>query len=124
MNREEDVRNNKISSEFAARLDLLGPKETVRAVVLLCAENAEKPTARRQSRTERQAAVRAMRTSAGQALGDIDEVLERFGGHRLAESPDALGSIPVETTAAGINALAASEWVKAVLEDQTIHPIL
>lgn len=121
--RKNKSQKNKISSEFAARLNILEPKQKVRAIVLLRAQNAGKLTAQRQSRAERQAAIEAMRKSAKQALGDVDDILERFGGQRLAQIPDALGSIPVETTVAGINALAASEWVKAIIEDQAIHPI-
>ena len=45
--------------------------------------------------------------------------LERFDGKRLA-NVDALGCIPVEITASGVLALAASEHVKAILEDQPI----
>jgi hypothetical protein len=63
------------------------------------------------------------RKSAEAALPDIDGILKRFNGKRLATSPDALGCIPVETTAAGITALAASERVKAILEDQPISLI-
>ncbi len=110
----------KISPQFAARLDRLGPQQKVRAIVLLGVQNTEQGSTKRQSLTERQAAIEATRRSAGQALGDIDDILARFGGQRLAEMPDALGSLPVETTAAGISALAASEKVKAILEDQGI----
>jgi hypothetical protein len=42
------------------------------------------------------------------------------GGERLTDDVDVLGSITVETTAEGIKALAASEHVKAILEDQSI----
>jgi hypothetical protein len=52
-------------------------------------------------------------------LGEIDGILERFDGKRSADV-NALGSIPAETTARGIAALAASEHVKAILEDQPI----
>jgi len=124
IHRKDESRNTKISSEFALRLGRLGPHQKVRAIVLLRANGTGRSTAQRQSRAERQAAVKVMRESAEQALGDIDDILERFGGQRLAKSLDALGSIPVETTAAGINGLAVSEWIKAILEDQAIHPIL
>ena len=123
MHSKNKYSKNKISPEFAARLDHLGLHQKVRAMVLLRANGTAKSSAQRPSRAERQATIEAMRTSAEQALGDIDELLERFGGKRLSERPNALGSIPVETTAAGINALAASEWVKAILEDQAIYPI-
>ena len=69
------------------------------------------PRGQRQSRAERKAAIEAVRTSAEQALGDIDHTLQRFGGARLAARPDALGSIPIETTVAGIQALVGSERV-------------
>jgi hypothetical protein len=39
----------------------------------------------------------------------------------LSKSPNALGSLTVETTAAGVSALARSKWVKAVVEDQPIE---
>lgn len=122
--KNESRKNGKISSEFAARLDGLAPQQMNRVIVLLNAQKTGKSTGHRQSRAERQAAIEVIRKSAEQALDYIDGVLERFGGKRLAESPDALGSIPVETTAAGINALAESEKVRAILEDQTIYPLL
>jgi hypothetical protein len=51
---------------------------------------------------------------------EIDRVLARFGGRGLAERVDALGGLPVETTPAGVRALAATEGVKAILENQTV----
>ena len=111
----------KISPEFASRLNRLGRRDKVQAVVLLRTGDAAKPSRKRQSRAEREAAVEAIRSSAGQALVEVDDILERFDGQRSADSPDALGSIPIETTAAGIKALASSEWVKALLEDQPIQ---
>jgi hypothetical protein len=53
-------------------------------------------------------------------MTDIDSILKRHDGRRLARRPNALGSMPVETTAAGIKALASSRWVQAILEDQPI----
>ena len=53
----------------------------------------------------------------------VDEVLARFGGRRLSDAPDALGSLPVETTCAGIHALAECDGVSAVLEDQPIRRV-
>lgn len=75
----------------------------------------------RQGCTEREAAVEAARRSAERALTDIDGILEQHDGRRLAKRPNALGSMPVETTAAGIRALASSRWVQAILEDQPIR---
>lgn len=112
----------KISPEFAARLDRLDPFQKVRVIVLLCLDNALGTSTKRQSPAERQAIIDAVREAAQAKLLEIDRVLEQFGGKRLAPTVDALGSLPIETTVAGINALAASEQVKAILEDQTILP--
>jgi len=123
IHRKDESQKNKVSHEFAARLNRLDPQQKVRAIILLRTKDTGKLTAWRQSRSERQAAIEAMRKSAEQALGDIDDILEHFDGQRLT-SPDALGSVCVEITADGINALAASEWVKVIIEDQKIYPIL
>lgn len=112
----------KISPAFAARLARLRPGQTIRVMVLLRGNDPEKKTTRRQSRVERKAAIKAKRQAAAAALHDIDGILEDLGGQRLADHPDALGSLPLETTAAGIDALAASDRVTAILEDQAIHP--
>jgi hypothetical protein len=61
-----------------------------------------------------------VRRLARPALLSIDRILHRFRGRRLAQGADALGSISVEATPAGIEALAASEYVRAILEDQPI----
>jgi hypothetical protein len=87
--------HSKISREFSRRLDRLQPRDKVRAIVML-----------------REA-----------ALPEIDQILERFDGHRLAEHPNAVGAIPVETTVRGVIALAGADCVKTILEDQNIHPI-
>jgi sorbitol-specific phosphotransferase system component IIA len=117
------TRSKKISREFATRLDRLAGDEKVRAVVLLRTQGTAKPSGKRQSPEERAAAVEAVRSSAERALGDVDKVLARFDGKRLAKKPDALGSIPVETTADGIRALASSRRVQAILEDQPLRRI-
>lgn len=113
----------KISPDFAARLGRLGSQEKVHAIVLLRTRDTDASTSKRPSRDEREARIQATIKSAEQALSDIDDILARFDGRRSADSPDALGSIPVETTKAGIKALASSRWVKAILEDQEIHLI-
>ena len=115
------TRSKKISREFATRLDRLAEDERVRAVVLLRAKGTAEPSGKRQSPEERAVAVEAMRRSAERAVGDVDQVLAQFGGRRLAKKPDALGSIPVETTADGIRALASSRRVQAILEDQPLR---
>ena len=113
---------NKISPEFAARLTHLEPQQKVRVIVLLQVKEAENLTGPRQSRTERQAAMQAVRKAAEEALGTLDSIIKYFDGQLLVEHPDLLGSIPVEITAAGVKALATSDAVKAVIEDQAIHP--
>ena len=111
----------KISAQFSARLARLGPEDKARAFVLLRAGGPGSRSGRRQTREEREEAVKAFRKSAGQALDDLDKILKKHNGRRLARRPDALGSLPVEATAAGIRALARSRWVQAVLEDQPIQ---
>jgi hypothetical protein len=113
----------KISREFRVRLDRLKPRDKVRAIVMLRAEAGGAARARRLSRADRQAAAGVALQSAEAALPMIDQILNRFDGHRLAEHPSALGAIPVETTADGVIALADSDCVKAILEDQNILPI-
>lgn len=112
---------NKISPEFAARLTDLEPQQKVRVIVLLQVKETENPIGKRQSLTERQAVMQAVREAAEQALGTLDGIIKHFDGQPLVEHPDLLGSIPVEITAAGVNALATSDAVKAVIEDQAIY---
>ena len=112
---------NKISPAFAARLARLEPDETIRAIVLLYPKDGGGSGGHRQNPAARQEGTKAMVESAKEALVDIDDILDRYAGHRLAETPDALGSLAVESTAAGIRSLTTSKWVKAIFEDQPIH---
>ena len=50
----------------------------------------------------------------------MDKTLEKFGGWRFQADLSALGTIAVEATPAGINALAQSKSVKTILEDQRV----
>lgn len=109
----------KISDQFSARLDQLRPRQKVRAIVMLDAGQPA-PASRREARVRRGMAVAAVRDAAEAALPDLDRILERHQGRRLADHADALGCVPVEATADGISALAQSEHVKAILEDQPI----
>jgi hypothetical protein len=111
----------KISAQFSARLARLEPGDKVRAFLLLRVGGPGSRSGRRQTRAEREEAVKAFRKSSGQALDDLDKILKKHDGRLLARRPNALGSLPVETTAAGIRALARSRWVQAVFEDQPIH---
>ena len=108
--------NVKLSEPFRARLNRLGSRTKIRAILLLRTGAVPPGVARGE-------AVATLRQSAQQGLGEIDAILERHGGRRLAEAPDALGSVPVETTAGGITALAGCAHVKAILEDQAIRAL-
>ncbi|WP_414588856.1 hypothetical protein [Scytonema sp. PCC 10023] len=119
MYHNKTLSKNKISSEFACRLNNLAPQQKVCIIVFLKLENLDKPMSR-QSRIERKAAIEGIRNSAKQALEYIHKIIQDFGGKQLADSPDALGSIPVEISAAGVEALAESDAVKAVVEEQEI----
>ncbi len=120
INDEDELSKSKISPEFATRLGQLAPEQKVRVIVLLNTGSARTGATARQGRVARQAAIGAMRAASAQALEHVDDILQHFNGELLADGPDALGSIPVETTSAGIDALTASPWVKAILEDQPI----
>ncbi|WP_407895955.1 hypothetical protein [Scytonema sp. NUACC26] len=85
-------------------------------------DRSDNPVNPRLSRAERRATMEGIRNSATQALSYIKKIIQDFGGQELAERPDALGSIPIEISAAGVKALAASDAVKAVLEEQEIVP--
>jgi len=116
--------HSKISREFSRRLDRLQPRDKVRAIVMLRAEgNGGGAGGGRPSRAERQEAAGQISQAAEAALPEIDRILKRFEGHRLAEHPNAVGAIPVETTVGGVIALADADCVKTILEDQNILPI-
>ncbi len=112
------TQDGKISPGFAARLDRMAPKQRVRAVLLLDTGVTARNGAKRQSPVERQRMVEETRRAAEEALGQIDSILRQHGGERLEGGASALGSVPVETTPEGIQALAGSEHIRAVLEDQ------
>jgi hypothetical protein len=113
--------HSKISREFSRRLDRLQPRDKVRAIVMLRADG--NGGGGRPSRAERQDAAEQVSQAAEAALPEIDQILERFDGHRLAEHPSAVGAIPVETTVGGVIALARADCVKTILEDQNILPL-
>ena len=117
---KQDFGDDKISTAFRARLDRMNRQQKIRAIVVLRLADTEVTPARRQSPSQRQAMIEAMRKSAKPALAEIDSVLRHFGGKRLAPTVNALGSVPVEATPDGITALADLDSVKAILEDQSI----
>jgi len=120
MSHANDQQQSKISPEFLARLDGLRGSQKVRAIVLLRVDATKAAGGRRQTQAERREAVEAVRRSAETVLPEIDRLLKQFDGRRLEDEVSALGSIPVETTAAGVNALAALEQVKVIVEDQPV----
>lgn len=121
---EKLPRNTKISAEFAGRLARLKPNEKIRAIVLLSKIRPSRGAlGGRQTFVERKIAIERVLQSAEQALAEIDSTFDRFNGRRLADKPNALASIPVETTPAGIRAIAGLNCVAAVIEDQEVHPI-
>ena len=115
--------DEKISREFAARLDQRAPKDLVRAVVLVAPDSAPRPTKRSALRRGRKARVEAARESLAGGLPEIDSILGAFGGRRLDHELGALGGVAVEVVPAGIRALADCEKVRAILEDQSISLI-
>lgn len=112
--------SGKISSEFAVRLLRLQPGQHIRAMLVLRPRSPVTVSGGRQSRTERQAAIYAFEKSMESCLAEVDRILGRHHGRRLAPKADALGSVPVEATVSGISALAASDCVKVILEDQPV----
>lgn len=117
-------KQSKLSPIFTSRLNNLAREQKVRVLLVLRTshdtESAPALPSPRSRRADRQAVIAAVRRSAEQALPAIDEILARFDGKRLAAEVNALGVVPVEITATGINALAASEYVAAILEDQAL----
>lgn len=121
---EESASKYKLSPEFVKRLQRLNPDQQVRAIVMLHTPDARNPApgAQRQTQEQRQAAIASMREAGQRAWGAIAPIIEQFEGHPLATQPSVLGAIPIEIKVAGIRALAESEWVNAILEDQRIYP--
>lgn len=111
----------KISPEFATRLMTLEPQQKIRVIVLLQIPETENKTVKRQTRAERQNTIQVVRNNANQALANIATILQNFEGKMLTEQPDLLGSIPIEITAHGVTALAQSNVVKTIIEDQPIY---
>jgi len=110
----------KISPEFARRLAQLAPNAAVRAVVLLDIGPAPAIEQGRPSKTARKALAESIQNAAAPALAEVDRLLERSGGRRLRQGPDLFGSVPVEAPASTLLALAGSEHVRALLEDQPL----
>ena len=107
-------------TRFRARLSRLAPDDKIRVMVLLRTAPPGEPSEGSATRERRQESVERMREAMAPALADLDAALKRHGGERLAPAASALGSIPVEITVRGIDALAELQHVKAILEDQPV----
>lgn len=114
------TQKDKISPDFLEHLNRLSPEQTIRIIAMLLIKSRKQPSEVRLSPIERDATMKAVLKSGEQALIEIDAVLDQYGGQKLAPRPNALGCIPIETTARGIRALASLDKVKAIMEDQPI----
>jgi hypothetical protein len=112
--RRPELHSEKLGSAFAARLSRFPAGAHVRALLLL-GQPTEPPT------RDRAEQIRRVKQSAAAALDEIDQILTAHSGRRLESEPSSLGHVTVETTPAGIRALAKSDQVRAVLEDQAVR---
>ncbi|MEM8830305.1 MAG: hypothetical protein AAGE96_13240 [Cyanobacteria bacterium P01_G01_bin.19] len=115
-----DSSKQKISPEFAAKLNSYPPTAKVRVIVLLQSASQQN-NSHRQNRQERKAAIQAMQDSVKKSWQIVDRLIEKYDGKKSTNQPDALGSMAIEITPSGVNALALSDAVKAIVEDQKIR---
>jgi len=115
--------SEKLSPQFASRISNLGRREKIRAIILVKADGEAIHEPSGQIRTRSRGAVNAVNGAFSKALSEVDGILKRHSGQRISASPNALGSIVVETTPAGVLALADSEHVRAIFEDQRITQV-
>ena len=113
--------NTKVSDTLRSRLEDRKPLDRVRAIVLLELAGMRTGRQRRLSVEERQQLAKTHRQAFATRLPEIDRILSETGGKRLADHPDSVGSLLVETSPAGIIALSRSNAVKAILEDQPVR---
>jgi hypothetical protein len=112
----------KISGEFERRLARLSPTQKIKALVMVRRDGRTAGRVRA-SRAQRAERMKTIRGAVEKAVPEIDAILERHNGERLAHDVSPLGCVPVKTTAAGLKALAASKIVTAILEDQAVSLI-
>jgi hypothetical protein len=110
--------SRKLSDALASRLGKAPPDSRVR-VVLLVGHSSK----RRKRDGDRSGQIPRVRESANAALGEVDGILTAHEGRRIESEPSALGHVTVETTPAGIRALAQSHQLRAILEDQVIRSV-
>jgi hypothetical protein len=111
----------KISQVFQTRLAGLDNDQMIHAIILL--KTVPGSDARGQPRGYRQALTAYTGKSIEKHLPEIDTVLSRYGGRRLADHTSVLGSVPVATTRSGIYALAELPHVKAIIEKQSVSTL-
>jgi hypothetical protein len=109
----------RIGPELDRRLRASRPEDRLR-VVLLVAAPAGPGAQRRRRRAETGARTRA---AAHDLLPAVDSLLTAHGGERLSPEATVLGTLAVETTPAGVQALARLPAVEAVLGDQELVPV-
>ncbi len=107
--------NPKISPDFKTRLARLKPQDRIRVIVFLRTEVTPS--------SDRQQTTKAVQRAAEQQLNSIRNLIEKHQGQLLAERPNLLAAIPMEITVAGVYALAQSDAVKLIVENQGIFPV-
>ncbi|MCP4040669.1 MAG: DNA primase [Gammaproteobacteria bacterium] len=116
------IAEEKISREFRSRLAGLKSGQRINVILLLRIPEAQAATNRR-VRGQRAGIMSEVRRESAKGLEQIDRVLACHDGKRMAESTSVLGTVPIEITVEGIEALQELEQVKAILEDQGIHSL-
>jgi hypothetical protein len=111
--------DGRIGPELDRRLRASRPDDRLR-VVLLVAAPAGAVARPRRRRAETGA---RMRAAAHDLLPAVDLLLTSHGGVRLSAEATVLGTLAVETTSAGVQALARLPAVEAVLGDQELVPV-
>jgi hypothetical protein len=112
--------DGRIGPELDRRLRASRPDDRLRVVLLVAAAPAGAVAPRRRRRAETGA---RMRAAAHDLLPAVDSLLTAHGGERLSAEATVLGTLAVETTPAGVQALACLPAVEAVLGDQELVPM-
>ena len=112
--------HEKVSKEFRSRLSKLAPEEKILALVLLDTTNSDLEKGKRQTRAERRQRIEEIQTAAEEAVPEIDKVLSRYDGKRLAAKANAMGCIPIQASQAAVMAVAGLDRVKSIIENQVI----
>ena len=106
------------------RLSRMNPDQMIGIIVMLSTRTERPESEVRLSKHERDKKIREMKKLHRPVLDEVDAVLNRFGGSKSARGMDALGCVLVETTPAGIEALASIANVEAIMEDQPISLLI